>query len=166
MEEFEKDRASFAWFTSAWYDFTDCFHLLLPVLLVQAAATAGFFGLVHYYHSVIPAFAYMLLVILLTLPFLLVTTESEKGAVIEAAGAGENSLDFVAAGAGQHVGLGPAVSNTQLARLDDHDLARDHDLHRGGLRRSLRDQWKPPSDHDPPLRDCRGRHDPRRDAGH
>lgn len=63
MEEFDKDRAAFAWFTRAWYDFTDGFPWLLPVLLVQAAATAGVFWLVHYYHSLVQAAAYMLLVV-------------------------------------------------------------------------------------------------------
>lgn len=63
MEEFEKDRASFAWFTQAWYDFTDGFLWLLPVLLTQTAATGGVFWLIHRYHSLTQAAAFMLLVV-------------------------------------------------------------------------------------------------------
>ncbi len=63
MESIEKDQASLAWFTRAWYDFTDGFPWLLPVLLVQTGATAGVFWLIHHYHSLTQAAAYMLLVV-------------------------------------------------------------------------------------------------------
>jgi hypothetical protein len=63
MESFEKDQASFAWFTRAWDDYTGGFPWLLPVLLVQAAATAGVFWLVQHYHSLTQAAVFMLLVV-------------------------------------------------------------------------------------------------------
>lgn len=63
MESAEKDLASFAWFTRAWDDYTGGFPWLLPVLLVQTGATAGVFWLVHYYHSLAQAAAYMLLAV-------------------------------------------------------------------------------------------------------
>ena len=63
MESIEKDQASFAWFTRAWDDYTGGFPWLLPVLIVQTAATYGVFWLIHRYHSLTPAAAYMLLVV-------------------------------------------------------------------------------------------------------
>ncbi len=63
MESIEKDRASFAWFTRAWDDYTGGLPWLLPVLLTQTAATAGVFWLVDRYHSLSQAAAFMLLVV-------------------------------------------------------------------------------------------------------
>lgn len=63
MESVEKDRASLAWFTLAWEDYTGGFPWLLPVLLFQAASTAGVFWLVRHYHSLLQAAAFMLLVV-------------------------------------------------------------------------------------------------------
>jgi hypothetical protein len=63
MDSVEKDRASFAWFTQAWDDYTGGLHWLLPVLLAQSAATAGVFWLIDRYHSLAPAAAFMLLVV-------------------------------------------------------------------------------------------------------
>ena len=63
MESIDRDRASFAWFTRAWDDYTGGFPRLLPVLLTQTAATAGVFWLVRYYHSLAQAAAFMLLVV-------------------------------------------------------------------------------------------------------
>lgn len=63
MESSEKDLASFAWFTQAWDDYTGGFLWLLPVLIAQTAANAGVFWLVHHYHSLVQAAAFMLLVV-------------------------------------------------------------------------------------------------------
>lgn len=63
MEEIEKDRAAISWLSAAWDDYVGGFLPLLPVLLVQAAISAGSFFLMDRYHSLLPAVPYILLVV-------------------------------------------------------------------------------------------------------
>ena len=63
MEELEKDRESFRWFTLAWDDYVGALPLLVPVLLTQALVSAGSFYIIHRWHSLLAAAPYMLLVV-------------------------------------------------------------------------------------------------------
>jgi len=63
VEELEKDRESFRWFTLAWDDYVGALPVLIPVVLTQALASAGSFYIIHRWHSLPAAAAYMLLVV-------------------------------------------------------------------------------------------------------
>jgi len=63
METAEKDKEAFSWLTRAWDDYTSNLPLLLPVLLTQAALTAGSFYLIGRFHSLFAAAPYMLFVV-------------------------------------------------------------------------------------------------------
>lgn len=63
MEEIDKDRAAIAWFTSAWDDYLSALPRLLPIILLQAAATAAALPMVRAWHSLVPAAVYSMLVI-------------------------------------------------------------------------------------------------------
>lgn len=63
MDELEKDKEALSWLTRAWDDYTGNFPLLLPVLLTQAALSAGSFYLIERYHSLPAALPYMFFVL-------------------------------------------------------------------------------------------------------
>jgi len=63
METLEKDKEALSWLTRAWDDYTLNLPLLLPVLLTQAALSAGSFYLIGRYHSLLVAAPYMLFLV-------------------------------------------------------------------------------------------------------
>lgn len=63
MDTLEKDKEALSWLTRAWEDYTNNFPLLLPVLLTQAALSAGSFYLIGRFHSLLAAAPYMLLIV-------------------------------------------------------------------------------------------------------
>lgn len=63
MLDIDKDRAALAWLSGAWDSYLDAFPRLLPVLLAQAAITAGSLALIKAYGSLLPAAAYAVFVV-------------------------------------------------------------------------------------------------------
>ncbi|MDO8805816.1 MAG: hypothetical protein Q7R35_15455 [Elusimicrobiota bacterium] len=63
METLEKDKEALSWLTRAWDDYTGSLPMLLPVLLTQAALSAGSFYLIERFHSLIAAAPYMLFIV-------------------------------------------------------------------------------------------------------
>lgn len=63
MDDLEKDKEALSWLIRAWDDYTGNFPLLLPVLLTQAALSAGSFYLIQRYHSLPAALPYMFFVL-------------------------------------------------------------------------------------------------------
>ncbi|MDP2865456.1 MAG: hypothetical protein Q8O90_04360 [Elusimicrobiota bacterium] len=63
MDDLEKDKEALSWLTRAWDDYTGNFPLLLPVLLTQAALSAGSFYIIGRYHSLPAALPYMFFVL-------------------------------------------------------------------------------------------------------
>ncbi len=63
MQGIEKDKAALAWLAGAWDPYLAALPRLLPVLLAQAAITAGSLALVKAYGSLVPAGLYAALVI-------------------------------------------------------------------------------------------------------
>ena len=63
MESAEKDKEALSWFTRAWDDYTNNLPLLLPIILTQAALSAGSFYLLAHFHSLLASAPYMLFVI-------------------------------------------------------------------------------------------------------
>lgn len=62
MDELEKDKAAFRWFTAAWDDYFNGLPLVIPVVLAQALVSAGSFYIIHRTHSFLYALPYMFLV--------------------------------------------------------------------------------------------------------
>jgi len=63
VEETEKDKLALSWFTRAWDDYAANLPLLLPVVLAQAAISAGSFYIVARQHSFLPALPYMFFIV-------------------------------------------------------------------------------------------------------
>ena len=63
MDDLEKDKEALSWLIRAWDDYTGNLPLLLPVLLTQAALSAGSFYLIDRYHSLPAALPYMFFVL-------------------------------------------------------------------------------------------------------
>jgi len=63
MNNPEKDKETLSWLTRAWDDYSDNLPLLLPVLLIQSALTAGSFYLTGRFQSLLAAAPYMLFVV-------------------------------------------------------------------------------------------------------
>ncbi|MBI4350168.1 MAG: hypothetical protein HY550_01910 [Elusimicrobia bacterium] len=63
MDNLEKDKAAFTWLTLAWDDYAANLPFLLPLLVVQAALSAGTFYCVWRFHSLLHALPYMLFVL-------------------------------------------------------------------------------------------------------
>ena len=63
MDNLEKDKEALSWLTRAWDDYTGNFPLLLPVLLTQAALSAGSFYIIGRYHSLPAAMPYIFFVL-------------------------------------------------------------------------------------------------------